>query len=203
MNIVKQSVKLIWITPEPEKMIEVSGRTAYKSEDKITDDSSGKFTKQMAKLGHHSVIEHASASFRIVTDRGVSHEIVRHRIASYTQESTRYVNYGKKPMSFICPPGLETGYNYEIWYEACQTASEKYLEFLDRGVKPQIARAVLPTCLATKLVMTANLREFRHFISLRGSKAAHPQIRVIAGMIYNILVEHAPNVFSDLETVFE
>lgn len=201
MKIVKPSVELLWITPEPEKQIEIAGRTCYKSEDKITDTSAGEFCRRMVKSGHHAMIEHACASFRIITDRGITHEIVRHRLASYAQESTRYCNYsGDKfggECSFIEPSGLTQDQRIE-WRNSCETAEGRYFNMLEAEASPQIARAVLPNCLKTEIVMTCNLREWRHFITLRSSKSAHPQIRPIAAMIWNTMMIHAPNVFEDL-----
>jgi len=201
MKIVEPSVTLLWVTPEPEKQIEIAGRTCYKSEDKITPESSGEFCRRMVKSGHHAMIEHACASFKIVQDRGVSHEIVRHRLASYAQESTRYCNYGGDKFgnecSFIEPPGL-VKVQYEAWKTSCTSAEAEYFLMLDEGCAPQIARSVLPTCLKTEIVMTCNFREWRHFITLRASKAAHPQIRPIALEIYSMLYQIAPNIFGDL-----
>lgn len=198
MKTVEQSVELLWVTPEPEKQIERAGRTCYKSEDKITENSAGDFCGRMKESGHHAMIEHASASFRIVTDRGISHEIVRHRIASYAQESTRYCNYSKKKfgdeLTFVRPPGLE-GKSLLAWAFACQRAEGTYMELLSQSITPQIARSILPTCLKTEIVMTCNFREWMYFIKLRGSKAAHPQIRVIANLISEELKAIAPSIF--------
>lgn len=205
MKIVKPSVELLWITPNPEMQIEAAGRTCYKSEDKITNDSANAFANQMRSRGHHAMIEHAVASFRIVTDRGITHEIVRHRLASYAQESTRYCNYAGekfgKECSFIEPPGLN-GSQTEDWRLACMNAEASYFLMLDGGCSPQIARSVLPNCLKTEIVMMANLREWRHFISLRASAAAHPQIRPLAVDICKILTTEAPAIFSDLHQKF-
>ena len=199
MKIVKQSVELLWITPQPEKQIEIAGRTCYKSGDRITEESAGEFCRRMVISGHHAMIEHASASFRIITDRGISHEIVRHRIVSFAQESTRYCNYSADKfggeITVVEPPGL--GENRWVWEAACEEAELYYMSLLRDGVSPQIARSVLPTCLKTELVMTANFREWLHFIDLRGSKAAHPQIRVIAHEISKILRVHAPSIFAE------
>lgn len=204
MKIVPQSVKLLWITEKPEFQIERAGRTCYKSEDKITPDSAMAFSRKMRGHGHHAMIEHASASFQIITDRGITHEIVRHRIASFAQESTRYCNYNadkfENQCTFIEPPGLNP-IQKVLWEKACKEAEEYYFYMLDMGLAPQIARSVLPTCLKTELVMAANFREWRHFISLRGTKAAHPQIRPIAYLIWEILMQHAPSVFEDLKPV--
>lgn len=196
MKIVKPSVELLWITPEPLKNIEVAGRTCYKSEDKITSDSATKFCEMIKQRGHESVVEHAVASFKIICDRGVSHEIVRHRIASYSQESTRYCNYSKDKfggeISVIVPPGMEEDID---WTVAVSTAEFRYIELINKGVSPQIARSVLPNCLKTELVMTANFREWMHFIKLRTSPAAHPQIRPIAEDIRLVLSAFCPTIF--------
>ncbi len=202
MKIVQPTVELIWITPDAEGQIEVAGRTCYKSEDKMTEHTAGAFAKKMVNSGHHAMIEHALASLRIITDRGITHEIVRHRIASFAQESTRYCNYSSDKFgsecTFIEPPGL-TEVQRENWIAACEATEKYYFNMLAAGSSPQIARSVLPNCLKTEIVMTANFREWRHFITLRGNKAAHPQIRPIAKMVYTILMQHAPNVFSDLQ----
>ena len=162
-------------------------------------ESSGEFCKKMKRLGHHAMIEHAVASFRIITDRGISHEIVRHRVASFAHESTRYCNYSadkfENQCSFIDPPGLDVNQRSH-WYMACEFAERRYIDMLKAGCSPQIARSVLPTCLKTEIVMTANFRALLHFIKLRGSKAAHPQIRPIAHEINRILAEYAPSIFS-------
>lgn len=201
MKIVKPSVQLLWITPDPMKQIELAGRTCYKSEDKITPTSSEDFCRRMRKSGHHAMLEHACASFRIITDRGISHEIVRHRLASYAQESTRYCNYAKakfgEECSFIEPPNL-TSIQRKDWLDGCIAAEASYFLMLEDGASPQIARSVLPNSLKTEIVMTANLREFRHFITLRGAPSSHPQIRPIALAIWHLLMAHAPAIFEDL-----
>ena len=204
MKIVEQSIQLLWATNRPEEQIERAGRTCYKSEDRITPASSGTFVRHIKESGHHAMIEHAVASFKIITDRGISHEIVRHRLASYAQESTRYCNYSKdkfnREITVIEPPGLDNSSSLpsarEHWLEACWVAEEKYFDLLNKGCSPEIARSVLPTCTKTEIVMTANLREWRHFINLRTAKDAHHQIRVIAKLIEIELGRYAPNVFS-------
>jgi len=201
MKILKPSVELLWVTPDPETQIEKAGRTCYKSTSDFTLTSSREFCTRMVNSGHHAMIEHASASFRITTDRGISHEIVRHRLASYAQESTRYCNYSKEKfggeLTFIEPPDLDW-WTKQAWMNSCEVAEKEYLEIISRGFSPQIARSVLPTCLKTELVMTCNFREWRHFITLRSSKAAHPQIRPIALAILRMLVKQAPSIFEDL-----
>lgn len=181
--------------------LELCGRVCYKSEDKITDDSAEQFVRMLIKRGHESVLEHVSVTVKFVVDRGVSHEIVRHRIASYSQESTRYCRYGDG-IAVIQPPGIERGTNaYLNWYFGCQNAETAYRDMLSSGISPQIARSVLPTCVKTEIVMTANLREWRHFLRLRMDKAAHPQMREIACKLYDQLAEMVPVVFEDLAGV--
>jgi thymidylate synthase (FAD) len=196
MEIVKPSVELLSITPNALHLIEVCGRIAYQSE---ADKELGPkpFVRKILKLGHESVIEHAVATFRIVCDRGVTHEIVRHRLASYTQESTRYVNY-KLGIKAIEPPGL-TNEQRKYWIHAMQYAEEVYQSLIESGQKPQIARAVLPTCLKTEIAMTCNFREWRHFLRLRTASAAHPQMREIANAIAAILFRECPVCFSDFD----
>lgn len=406
MRIVDQSVELLDITPDSAKLIERAGRVCYKSEDKITDDSAAKFVQMVSKRGHLSVIEHAHATFRIITDRGITHEIVRHRLASYclsgdtevigysakksrspkrwtieqlfewsqdprrkgrlkliqlrsmdnhgvivpgkirkildsgtattfkitmksgrsiratvghrfmtpngwmrlanllpgdriianglpgyankewieqkyiherlsrlevadllgisdsalgkafhigqavltvfsdeiisidrfgeertfdiemigpnhnfvanglvvhnSQESTRYCNYGKdkfgKEITVIVPYGIcedNPDGSWEVWRTAMEHAEQAYFNLLDLGCKPQIARSVLPTCLKTEIVMTANFREWCHFLTLRLAPAAHPQIRIIASLIWKKLVKHCPPVFQVFDEAVE
>jgi len=204
MKIVWQSVKREFIIPNAQKLIEVCGRTCYKSEDKITAESAAKFVKMLLERGHESVIEHGWASFRVVCDRGVSHEFVRHRLMSYSQESTRYCNYGKEKfggeITVIEPPGL-TGETRDLWIASIRMAEHSYLGMITMGVPPEIARSVLPTCLKTELVATANLREWRHFLKMRTSTKAHPQMREVAIMIGRILLENCPEVFADYREV--
>lgn len=209
MRIVEPSVKLLVITENSAQVIEAAGRTCYKSEDKITDDSADEFVAMVNKRGHFSVIEHASASFRIITDRGITHEIVRHRLASYSQESTRYCNYSKdkygNQISVIVPGQSEplTPEQYLVWERVMKVAEIGYFELLELKAKPQIARSVLPTCLKTEIVMTCNFREWLHFITLRAAKTAHPDLRPLAKRIWRILVSHCPPVFEPLRSIAE
>lgn len=201
MKTVKQSIELLWITPKPLQAIELAGRTCYKSENRITPQSAANFVSGLNRSGHHAMIEHAVASFRIITDRGVSHEIVRHRLASYAQESTRYCNYGsnkfQRECTFIKPIGLAHN-NYDAWEAACINAEDVYFNLL-RDNLAQVARSVLPNCLKTELIMTANFREWMHFIKLRSASDAHPQIRPIARMISSELHNYAPELFKLME----
>lgn len=203
MKIIEPSVEILDHLDGNEilQKLELCGRVCYKSEDKITDDSAEQFVRALIKRGHESVLEHVSVTIKFVVDRGVSHEIVRHRIASYSQESTRYCRYGDG-IAVIQPPGIERGTNaYLNWYFGCQNAETAYRDMLSSGISPQIARSVLPTCVKTEIVMTANLREWRHFLRLRMDKSAHPQMREIACKLYDQLAEMVPVVFEDLAGV--
>lgn len=201
MKIIKPSVVLEWITPDALLTIEKAGRTCYKSEDKITPTSAEQFCGMIKQRGHESVVEHACASFRIICDRGVTHEIVRHRLASYSQESTRYCNYGKakfgEEITVIEPPGLTWEQRLE-WDQAVRQCEKSYLEMLKTGCSPQIARSILPNCLKTEIVMTANFREWLHFLNLRSDRnpGAHPQMREVANMIEEILIRECPTIFA-------
>jgi thymidylate synthase (FAD) len=198
VKIVPQSVELLWVTPNAEQMIELAGRICYKSEDRITSDSATKFIQMICKRDHASVLEHASASFRVICDRGISHEIVRSRLSSFSQESTRYCSYGKdkfdNQITVIQPPGLE-GVNLAHWQDATLEAEIRYLALIDNKVTPQIARSVLPTCLKTELAWSSNFRQWLTILKQRLAPAAHPQIREIAYMIWTILKEKSPAVF--------
>jgi thymidylate synthase (FAD) len=187
------------------KSIERAGRTCYKSEDKITSDSAEKFVKMLIDRGHESVLEHVSLSVLFVCDRGVSHEIVRHRIASFSQESTRYCNYGKSGgVTFIIPAFIEGDvmdiHKKEniLWRRAMERAEETYLSLLQLGWSPQRARSVLPNSLKTEIVVTANLREWRTIFKQRTSPDAHPQMRELMCPLLDELKKSIPAVFADI-----
>lgn len=186
------------------KKIERVARVCYKSEDKITEGSAEKMVRALIKSNHLAMLEHFSFSVKFIVDRGVSHEIVRHRVASFAQESTRYCNYGKSgAVSFIkpCYLGYDTT-SFDNWVDSCMRAERDYLDMLDNGYTPQEARAVLPTSLKTEVVMTANLREWRHFFSLRACGSTgkpHPQMLEVAVPLLKELRERVPVVFDDLE----
>ena len=185
------------------KRIEKAGRTCYKSEDRITAESAKVFVRMLIERGHESVLEHESITVRFVCDRGVSHEIVRHRIASFSQESTRYCNYSGdrfgSGITVIKPCFLKekTG-AYTSWITAMFVAEKEYFAMLNWGCTPQEARSVLPNSVKTELVMTANLREWRHFLKLRTAKAAHPQMRELTVPLLHELQERIPVVFDDI-----
>ena len=204
MRIVKPSFHIEEVDGmELLKKIEKAGRTCYKSEDRITDDSALTFVKTICKSGHESVLEHEKVTVRIICDRGVSHEIVRHRIAAYSQESTRYCNYSNskfgneitviEPLFFKDNPE-----RYELWKTAMEQAEATYFSLLKIGASPQEARSVLPNSLKTEIVVTYNLREWRHFFKLRTSAAAHPQMREIARPLLKAFQAQIPVVFDDI-----
>lgn len=185
--------------------IERYGRVCYKSEDRITEDSSDKFIANIIQRGHESVLEHASITMRVICDRGVSHEIVRHRIASYSQESTRYCNYSNakfgNELTFIEPCFFskpDDAAKRKAWEDTLAEIEKQYFRLLELGATPQESRSILPNSLKTEIVMTMNLREWRHFIRLRTDLGAHPQMREVALEIYRILRELVPVVFSDI-----
>ena len=189
------------------KKIERIGRVCYKSEGNITEDSAERFVKTLIKNGHESVLEHESISVRVICDRGVSHEIVRHRIASYSQESTRYCNYSNdkfgNELTFIKPCFWNENYEkYIEWRILMNRISDSYFKLLENGATPQEARSILPNSIKTEIVMTMNLREWRHFFKLRCDKAAHPQTREIANMILKEFKEKIPVIFDDLYESF-
>ena len=190
------------------KKIEQAGRVCYKSECKIQVGSARKFVESIIKKGHESVLEHEKVSVRIICDRGVSHEIVRCRIASYSQESTRYCNYSDdrfdKEISVVEPLFFEPGSKaWMYWVKACQMSENMYFSLLDEGCSPQQARSVLPNSVKRELVMTMNLREWRHFFRIRTSKAAHAQMREITIPLLQTMKEKIPVIFDDITTGLE
>ncbi len=222
MRIIEQSFEME--TPLKGKTvmatIERAGRTCYKSEDKTTSDSAEKFVEKILTSGHHSVIEHAYASVRMITNRGVTHEIVRHRIASYSQESTRYCNYSKsrfgEEITVILPVWFREAHEYETggrqpgkglgvdparypqylkWLAINHDIERAYFALVADGQSPQEARDILPNALKTEIVMTANLREWMHFFKLRAAPAAHPQMRDLAESILAVFREELPTLF--------
>ena len=190
--------------PSILEKLERIGRVCYKSENNITEDSKERFVKNIINNGHESVLEHVSISVRVICDRGVSHEIVRHRIASYSQESTRYCNYSNdkfgNELTFIKPCFWnENDEKYIEWKVLMNRISDSYFKLLEYGATPEQARSILPNSIKTELVMTMNLREWRHFLRLRCSNKAHPQMRQIANMILKQFKEKIQVVFDDIE----
>lgn len=186
--------------------IEKAGRTCYKSEDKITEDSCYKFIQMVINNGHHSVLEHEKFTARFICDRGVSHEIVRHRLAAYSQESTRYCNYSKDKFGesitvvdpfFFEGSGIIQDRRQE-WKMSCLAAERAYFNLLKLGASPQEARSVLPNSLKTEIVVTYDLREWRHFFSLRAAKPAHPQMKQLAIPLLAYMKEKFEPIFDGI-----
>jgi thymidylate synthase (FAD) len=178
--------------------LERAMRTCYKSEDKITEGSAEKLIRSIIARGHESTLEHISFSVKFIVDRGVSHELVRHRHCSFSQESTRYVKYDGE-MEFIMPPWvsahIEAGDTDDVWLSSMAFAEERYRALLGRGWLPQQARSVLPNSLKTEIVVTTNLRDWRHIFHLRCDKTAHPQMREVMVPLYDYLVSKCPAIF--------
>jgi thymidylate synthase (FAD) len=201
MKIVTMSVSPMSETSNALDVIERAYRIAYQSEPK-PGQSQDEFIK--SHMNHESPLEHASAGFLFIVDRGVSHEMVRHRLAAYTQESTRYCNYGKDKfggeITVIEPPGLNP-HQASMWRTDMWGAEKTYLDLLQCGAKPQISRAVLPTCLKTQIAMTCNFREWRHVLKLRTVKDAHPQIREVMLQVLAYFRKTWPVIVHDITTV--
>ena len=190
---------------EELQMIEKIGRVCYKSEDLIMEDgeSAKKFVAMLIKNGHEAMLEHIHFSVKFVCDRGVSHELVRHRMASFAQESQRYCNYGKdkfgKEVTFIKPCFYDVGSKeFSIWEHACREAEKYYFELLKIGNRPEEARSVLPNSTKTEIIVTANLREWRHILKLRTAPNAHPQMRELMLPLLQELKTKIPIIFDDI-----
>jgi len=179
------------------KKIEKYGRVSHKSEKNITTDSAKKFIQKLMGWGHESVLEHEKITVKIICDRGITHEIVRHRIAAYTQESTRYCNYSGE-IQFIQPLFFKKGTKeYNLWYQSCKIAAENYTKLIELGITPEAARSVLPNSLKTEIIVTYNLREWRHVFEMRTQKAAHPQMREIMIPLLQTFKQKIPIIFDD------
>ena len=222
MNVIKAGFEIL--TPVSEggieelKHIEKIGRVCYKSEGNITEDgeSAKKFVKMLINRGHEAMIEHSSLSVKFVVDRGISHELVRHRIASFAQESTRYVNYSldkfgneinvidirngiilDNKMKNMDSRTIELIINE--WLLAMEDAEKHYMKMIELGATPQIARSVLPNSTKTEITITANYREWRNFFKLRVPNTAHPQMREVTIPLLNELKSVLPIIFDDIE----
>ena len=176
--------------------IERIGRVCYKSEHRITSSSAAPFVRSIIERGHESVLEHISITVRFVTDRAIANELVRHRIAAYSQESTRYCNY-KDKIEFIYPKNVSDK-QLQLIMEACACAATTYQELIADGATPEIARDVLPLCTKTELIATYNLREWRHVLRLRTDKAAHPKMRELMQTLLQFFQGLVPIIFDDI-----
>ena len=197
MKIIKPSVTVLSHTYDPELVIERAGRVCYRSEGRIEPGSAERLIRSLKSKGHLSVLEHASATFLLVTDRAIANELVRHRIgASYSQRSTRYVR--SMNAEFVQPTRIpEDSAAYHYWVNACVTAERNYLNLLDAGCTPEDARSVLPLCTATEIAVTMTFRAWMHFLDLRLDAKAHPDMRVLAHLIQNELIQICPAVFGE------
>lgn len=207
MKVIQQSYEILTDLSDPMKFlkdIERAGRTCYKSENNITDDSCIKFCKMLCERGHEAMIEHSQLSVKFIVNRAIANEIVRHRLFSFAQESTRYVNYSKdkfgNEIKVIEPEGLLPSNSsvYQFWYDSCKNAEDAYMALLYENVKPEIARDVLPLSTATEIVVTGNIREWRHFFRLRCDVRAHPQMVSISRKLLSDLKSKIPVLFDDI-----
>ena len=208
MKIIEQSHEILHI--DGLERIEIAGRTCYKSEDKITQDSADRFVKMLIKRGHEAMIEHGSATVKFITDRGVTHELVRHRTGiAFGQESTRYVNYGGDDIQFIHPVWCSTQLLNSVcidmaemrWHQTMHESEEAYKSLLRHGWQPEHARSVLPNSLKTEIVVTANFREWRHIFKLRAvgtTGKPHPQMQALMIPVLKEFASIHPALFGDL-----
>ncbi|MCK9578613.1 FAD-dependent thymidylate synthase [bacterium] len=197
-------VELLSITPEPEKHIELCGRTCYQSYSKITEDSSSRFIRMILENEHESVLEHASATFRISgISRAMTHQLVRHRLASYSQKSQRYCK--EEQFEYVMPPSIEKHKNKlpkAIYKNIIEDMQYAYRHLIDCGVPKEDARFILPNACTTEIVMTANFRNWRHIIKMRCSKHAQWEIRDVMCEVLKVLYSKAPSVFRDLFNLY-
>ena len=192
-------IELLYITPNAEKVIETAGRTSYQSFEKQTETSYKSFIKMLIRNKHESVLEHATVSFKISgISRALTHQLVRHRLCSFTQQSQRYVN--ENNFNYIEPDDIKSNPTaHDIYIELMEQIRNRYSQLRDLGIKKEDARFILPNSTSSEIIMTANLREIRHVITLRGEKAAQWEIRRLAIQILKILKKEIPDVFQDME----
>lgn len=192
-------VELISITPDAEKLIERAGRTSHLSFEREGESTQSRFIKMIIKMGHHSVLEHAYATFRVRgVSRALTHQLVRHRLCSYTQQSQRYVR--ESNFDYVEPQSMKkNNETHHLFKESMERAKRTYCRLQELGIKNEDARFVLPTAVCTEIVITANFREWRHIIELRGAPGAQWEIRQMAVRILQILKKHVPSVFFDFK----
>lgn len=192
---------------EELKLIEKIGRTCYKSENKITDDSAEKFVRMLIKNKHEAMLEHSILSVKFIVDRGVTHELVRHRLSAFAQESTRYCRYCDErfgnELTFVKPCFFEdSSHEFYIWEYLCEMSENAYFTLLGDGATPEHARSVLPTSIKSEIVVTANYREWRHILNLRAAGTTgkpHPQMLEVMVPLLKELQGKIPVVFDDIE----
>lgn len=210
VNIVEPYARIMDILNQSEgiellRKIEYCGRISHRSEDTQTDNTWERFiTSVVLNHGDWSIVEHASATVDMVVDRGITHELVRHRLFAFTQESTRFVNYEKKmPPSFIRPSEIDTKNDSagEVWRIAIDRSEEVYRYLIQKGISPQTARSVFPNSLASRIIITGNLRNWRHFLLMRTTKESHPQMREVTIPLLQEFQEKIPLLFDDIESM--
>lgn len=225
MEIVEHGYEIISLPDRLLETIEFCGRTCYKSENKITEGSAAKFVRMLIEKNHYAMIEFGDIIVKLTTNRGVTHEMVRHRLCSFAQESTRYVNYKSGEIQFIrpvwinkdwvansiniihkpleCyPEQMEERFAYNTWVNSCLRAEDDYKRLLNLGWRPEQAREVLPNSLKTEIVIKANIREMIHILDLRCNKAAHPQMRCLMLPLLAELHKRIPVLFDDLYSAY-
>lgn len=192
-------VELLAITPECEKVIERAGRTCFMSRSRARENSTPKFIRMLVTRGHHSVLEHATATFVVSgVSRACTHQLVRHRLCSFSQKSQRYVS--EKQAAFVMPESVSAKEEArKVFADATSASQASYEKLVELGIPKEDARFVLPGAVESRIVISANLRELRHIVELRGSRHAQWEIRMLAVAMLGILKQHAPNVFFDLE----
>jgi len=203
MKIIEPSYEILKLPNNPLQLLELAARTCYKSEDRMGPGTDIIMIQKILDNQHESVIEHTSMTVKFICDRGVSHELVRHRLASFSQESTRYCNYTKGKFGneiTVIRPCFWLGniVQYFEWYKICESCEKGYFHLIQLGAKPQEARSVLPNSLKTEIIMTANLREWRHIFRLRTSRAAHPQMRQLMIPLLAECKTKIPVIFNDI-----
>ena len=197
IKFVPQSISVTSFDDDPVRKIADAARTCYKSHHKSTPESDTKLVASLIKRKHDAMLEFAQATVTVTTSRAIANEIVRHRHFSFAQESTRYCNYGGGFFSFI-DTFTDENHRQELEF-FCQRAADTYQYLVNSGCRPEKARAVLPNCLATRLVIAGNIRQWRHFLALRTAPAAHPEMRQLAGDILEDFSHRTPVLFSDLD----
>lgn len=200
ISFITQSHEVLDMTEDPVGVIARAARTCYRSEANASPENDVRLVRNLIKRGHEAMVEHAHMTVRFKTDRSVSHELVRHRLFSFAQESQRYVNSDKCGFEFILPVGVD-GYEDTMMRMICRNAAQAYSSLIEAGAKPEIARAILPNATATEIVVTGNMREWRHCLRLRCDSHAHPQIRALMTPLLTQLKddERTSVLFEDIE----
>jgi thymidylate synthase (FAD) len=189
-------VELLAITPEPEKVIEQAGRTCYQSFERMEKDSQADFIRRLLKVGHESPLEHAYATFRVRNcSRAMTHQLVRHRLMAVSQQSQRYVD--EEQFAYVIPESVPAELVADF-HQDMRTIQEMYRKWRDRGLRKEDARFVLPNACVSEIVVSADLREWRHIFQLRLSPKAQWEIRKACELMLAILKEHAPTCFEDI-----